>query len=164
MPDSARLQGLLRKAAAGFIGFVLALVLLVALLTTGFYMLVNAATLALAPFVGEVGALAVTGLSCLLLLASGFYLLTRPPAAKKSGDAQQAQPSESSLDAIRGLVRNNPLEAAAAAFTLGVVEQSDPRLKSIILQGGMALAREAEAEQARARNEADAPGEPTPRA
>ena len=45
MPDSAWLQGVLRKAVAAIIGFMLAFVLLVALLITGFYMLVNATTL-----------------------------------------------------------------------------------------------------------------------
>ena len=37
MPDSAWLQGVLRKAVAAIIGFMLAFVLLVALLITGFY-------------------------------------------------------------------------------------------------------------------------------
>lgn len=36
MPDSAWLQGVLRKAVAAIIGFMLAFVLLVALLITGF--------------------------------------------------------------------------------------------------------------------------------
>ncbi|MEP1581400.1 MAG: hypothetical protein ABJK18_02560, partial [Marinobacter sp.] len=64
MPDSAWLQGVLRKAVAAIIGFMLAFVLLVALLITGFYMLVNAAMLALSPVMGEAGAMAVTGMSC----------------------------------------------------------------------------------------------------
>lgn len=160
MPDSAWLQGVLRKAVAAIIGFMLALVLLVALLITGFYLLVNAATLALSPLLGEAGALAVTGLSCLLLLALFFYRMTRPAASKKSARGGKEQ-SASPIDAIRDLVRNNPLEAVAAAFTLGVVEQSDPRLKSLLLQGGMVLMKEAEAEQARGTEHADAPASNT---
>ena len=78
MPDSAWLQGALRKVVAAVLGLLLALVLLVALLITGFYMLVNAATLALAPVVGEAGAMAVTGLFCILLLVLFFYRMTRP--------------------------------------------------------------------------------------
>ena len=160
MPDSAWLQGVLRKAVAAIIGFMLALVLLVALLITGFYLLVNAATLALSPTLGEAGALAVTGLSCLLLLALFFYRMTRPVASKKSAHGGKEQ-SASPIDTIRDLVRNNPLEAVAAAFTLGVVEQSDPRLKSLLLQGGMVLMKEAEAEQARGQETSDAPASNT---
>lgn len=161
MPDSVWLQGVLRKAVAAIIGFMLALVLLVALLITGFYLLVNAATLALSPTLGEAGALAVTGLSCLLLLALFFYRMTRPVAAKTSSRKGKGQSSGSPVDLIRDLVRNNPLEAVAAAFTLGVVEQSDPRLKSLLLQGGMVLMKEAEAEQARGQETSDAPASNT---
>ena len=154
MPDSAWLQGVLRKAVAAIIGFMLAFVLLVALLITGFYMLVNATTLALSPMLGEAGAMAVTGVSCLLLLALFFYRMTRPATSKKTaseGDRSSASP----IDTIRELVRNNPLEAAFAAFTLGVVEHGDPRLKSLLLQGGMVLMKEAEAEQARDKDKTD---------
>lgn len=161
MPDSVWLQGVLRKAVAAIIGFMLALLLLVALLITGFYLLVNAATLALSPMLGEAGALAVTGLSCLLLLALFFYRMTRPVSAKTSSHKGKGQSSGSPVDLIRDLVRNNPLEAVAAAFTLGVVEQSDPRLKSLLLQGGMALMKEAEAEQARGQETSDAPASNT---
>ncbi|MDX1551360.1 MAG: hypothetical protein R3198_01965 [Marinobacter sp.] len=149
MLDSAWLQGVLRKAIAAIIGFMLALVLLVALLITGFYLLVNAATLALSPALGEAGALAVTGLSCLLLLALFFYRMTRPAASKKSSSESEGHSPGSPVDAIRELVRNNPLEAVAAAFTFGLVEHGDPRLKALLLQGGMVLMKEAEAEQAR---------------
>ncbi|MDF0752637.1 hypothetical protein NLU14_20625 [Marinobacter sp. 71-i] len=155
MPDSAWLQGVLRKAVAAVIGFMLAFVLLVALLITGFYMLVNAATLALAPAMGEAGAMAVTGLSCLLLLALFFYRMTRPATSKKPASEREGQSSASPIDAIRDLVRNNPLEAVFAAFTLGVVEQGDPRLKSLLLRGGMVLMKEAEAEQARGKEKTD---------
>ncbi len=158
MPDSAWLQGVLRKAVAAIIGFMLAFVLLVALLVTGFYLLVNAAIVALSPSLGEAGALAVTGLSCLLLLALFFYRMTRPVAAKKSGRENKGDSSATPVDVIRNLVRNNPLEAAFAAFTLGLVEQSDPRLKSLLLQGGMVLMKEAEAEQAQGQANADVPG------
>lgn len=157
MPDSAWLQGVLRKAVAAIIGFTLAFVLLVALLITGFYMLVNAATLALSPVMGEAGAMAVTGVSCLLLLALFFYRMTRPAASKKSDSDKDGTSSASPIDAIRDLVRNNPLEAAFAAFTLGVVEQGDPRLKSLLLQGGMILMKEAEAEKAKDNEKADPP-------
>lgn len=156
MPDSAWLQGVLRKAVAAIIGFMLAFVLLVALLITGFYMLVNAATLALSPLIGEAGAMAVTGVSCLFLLALFFYRMTRPATSKKTASEGEGPSSNSPVDAIRDLVRNHPLEAAFAAFTLGVVEQGDPRLKSLLLQGGMVLMKEAEAEKARAKEETDA--------
>ncbi|KPP97387.1 hypothetical protein [Marinobacter sp. HL-58] len=156
MPDSAWLQGVLRKAVAAVLGFMLALVLLVALLITGFYLLVNAATLALSPFLGDAGAMAVTGFSCLLLLALFFYRMPRPVSSKKPATSGKGQSSPTPIDAIRDLVRKNPLEAVFAAFTLGVVEQGDPRLKSLLLQGGMVLMKEAEAEQARGAEKAHA--------
>lgn len=155
MPDSAWIQGVLRKAVAAIIGFMLALVLLVALLITGFYLLVNAATLALSPALGDAGAMAVTGLSCLLLLVLFFYRMTRPVTSKRSASDSKRQFPASPIDAIRDLVRSNPLEAVFAAFTLGVVEQGDPRLKSLLLQGGMVLMKEAEAEQARGKEKTD---------
>lgn len=158
MPDSAWLQGVLRKAVAAIIGFMLAFVLLVALLITGFYMLVNAAMLALSPVMGEASAMAVTGVSCLLLLALFFYRMTRPATSRKTASAAcegNDRSSASPIDAIIDLVRNNPLEAAFAAFTLGMVEQGDPRLKSLLLQGGMVLMKEAEAGQARDKEKTD---------
>ncbi len=157
MPDSAWLQGVLRKAVAAILGFMLALVLLVALLITGFYLLVNAATLALSPLLGEAGALAVTGLSCLLLLALFFYRMTRPVSSKKSASEGKGQSAASPIETIRDLIRNNPLEAMAAAFALGVVEQSDPRLRALLLQGGMVLMKEVESEQAQNKGQEAAP-------
>ena len=157
MPDSAWLQGVLRKAVAAIIGFMLALVLLVALLITGFYMLVSAATLALSPLLGEAGALAVTGFACLLLLALFFFRMTRPATSKKSPSGSEGHSPSSPVDAIRELVRNNPLEAVAAAFTFGLVEHGDPRLKALLLQGGMRLMKEAEAEQSRGKEETEEP-------
>ncbi|WP_323751408.1 hypothetical protein [Marinobacter sp.] len=147
MPDSDRLQGALRKAIAAFLGFMLSFVLLVALLITGFYLLVNAATLALTPLLGGAGAMAVTGLSCLLLLFLFFYRMTRPLPSKQSEGSGDGDSSGSPFGAVKRLIQKNPLEAALAAFALGVVEQGDPRLKSMLMQGGMALAKEAERQQ-----------------
>ncbi|MDP4547119.1 hypothetical protein [Marinobacter sp. MDS2] len=147
MPDSDWLQGALRKAIAAFLGFMLGFVLLVALLLTGFYLLVNAATLALTPWLGVAGALAVTGLSCLLLLFLFFYRMTRPLPSKPSDGSSSGQSSRSPVEAMKRLIQKNPLEAALAAFALGVLEQGDPRMKSLLMQGGMALAKEAERQQ-----------------
>jgi len=157
VPDSAWLQGALRKAIAAFLGFMLAFVLLVALLITGFYLLVNAATLALAPLLGDAGAMAVTGLSCILLLLLFFYRMTRPAPSKKSTGSDKSRSGSSPIDAMRDLIRKNPLEAAFTAFAFGVVEQGDPRLKSLLLQGGMVLMKQAEAEHGREKESADAP-------
>ncbi|GGE61968.1 hypothetical protein GCM10011533_13020 [Streptosporangium jomthongense] len=153
MPDSATIQSALRKAVAAITGMVLALVLLTALLVTGFYLLVNAATLALAPFVGKPGAMAITGGVCLCLLAFFFYRMTRP--AKAGRDAQSSSPHLGSpIELLRSLITRNPLEAAALAFAVGVAEQSDPRLKKLLLQGGMVLMRQSA--------ESDAPGTGAP--
>jgi hypothetical protein len=44
------------------------------------------------------------------------------------------------------LIRENPLEAALTAFALGCAEQSDPRLKSLLMKGGMELMKQAESD------------------
>lgn len=141
MLDSPKIQSVVRKTVAAVLAFMLALVLLTALLITGFYLLVNAATLALTPILGEPAALAVTGLSCLLILGLFFHRLVRTPR-KAKGDIGSASSSGSPVDTLRDLIRRNPLEAAVTAFALGVVEQNDPRLKSLLLQGGMVLMKE----------------------
>ncbi|MBL1274374.1 MAG: hypothetical protein ACI92B_001258 [Marinobacter maritimus] len=143
LPDSATIQSSLRKAVAAITGIVLALVLLTALLITGFYLLVNAAALALAPLVGEPGAMAITGLACLCLLALFFYRLTRPARALRETEGNSSGSGTSSpIDVLRSLIASHPLEAAALAFAVGVAEQGDPRLKNLLLQGGMVLMRQ----------------------
>ncbi|CCG96325.1 conserved hypothetical protein; putative exported protein [Marinobacter nauticus ATCC 49840] len=143
MPDSAWLQGALRKAVAAIIGFMLLFVLLLALLITGIYLLVNAATLALSPWVGEAGAMALTGTFCFLLLLLVLYRLSRPgkPGSSDSGSSSAAR---SPTNLLLDVIRKNPLEAASVAFALGVVEQGDPRLKALLLQGGMVLMKDAQ--------------------
>lgn len=143
LPDSAIIQSTLRKAVAALVGIVLSLVLLTALLVTGFYLLVNAATLALAPLVGKPGAMAITGVACLCLLMLFFYRMTRPPKTRRdTQDGSSESGSSSPIDLLRSLIARNPLEAAALAFAVGVAEQSDPRLKNLLLQGGMVLMRQ----------------------
>ncbi|WP_144820714.1 hypothetical protein [Marinobacter piscensis] len=143
LPDSAAIQSAIRKAVAAIIAVVLGLVLLTALLITGFYLLVNAAALALAPLVGKPGALAIVGLACLCLLAFFFYRMTRPARTlRNSEDRQSGTGSSSPVDVLRSLITRNPLEAAALAFAVGVAEQKDPRLKNLLMQGGMTLMRQ----------------------
>lgn len=156
MLDSPRVQSAVRKAVAAVLGFMLALVLLTALLITGFYMLVTAATLTLTPVMGESAALAVVGASCFLLLALVFYRLTRPARSLSKG-APSRSGAGSPVQMLRELIRQNPLESALAAFALGIAEEGDPRLKSLLLQGGMVLMKEAEAERAHGKEKADAP-------
>lgn len=146
LPDSVAIKDAIRKAVAAIIGVMLAMVLLTALLITGFYLLVGAATLALTPHVGESGAMAITGLACLCLLGLFFYLMTRPARAlrkaQKSKSGEPAKGSESPVAKLRSLIIRNPMESAALAFAAGVAEQSDPRLKELLLQGGMAMMRQ----------------------
>ncbi|HLV78526.1 MAG TPA: hypothetical protein VKY53_11430 [Marinobacter sp.] len=139
MPDGTWLQGALRKAVAAVLGLMLALVLLVALLLTGFYLLVNAATVALTPLLGPAGAMAATGFFCFLLLALFFYRMTRP--VRSGGDQK---PGRSLADTMADVIRKNPLEAASIAFVLGIAEQGDPKLKMLLLQGGMTLMRQSD--------------------
>ncbi|MGO1748633.1 MAG: hypothetical protein ACTHZR_00010 [Marinobacter sp.] len=143
LPDSAAIKGAIRKAIAAIIGVMLAMVLLTALLITGFYMLAGSATLALAPLVGEPGAMAITGLACLCLLALFFYRMTRTARTSRSTQkSESGSGSESPVAVLRSLIARNPLEAAALAFAAGVAEQSDPRLKELLLQGGMSMMRQ----------------------
>lgn len=143
LPNSAAIKSTIRKAIAAVTAVVLMVVLLTALLITGFYLLAGAATLALAPYVGEPGAMAITGLACLCLLALFFYRMTRPARALGSTHkSESGQGSDSPVDVLRSLISRNPIEAAALAFAAGVAEQSDPRLKELLLQEGAAMMRQ----------------------
>lgn len=143
MLDSAQVQGAVRKAAAAIIGFLLAMVLLTALLLFGFYLLVQAAVLGLSPWLGEAGAMALAGFVCMLVLALVFHRLTRPVSSSKRHNGSDNQ-SGSGIDAIRNVIKENPLEAALMAFAVGIAEQKDPRLKSLLMEGGMMLMKQAE--------------------
>lgn len=147
MLDSAqaKLQGAVRKAIAALTAFLLSMVLLTALLITGFYLLIQAAILALSPVIGEAAAMASVGVLCMLLLGVFFWRMTSTPGAsgKKEGTDSRG---ESSVEALRGLIRNNPLEAALTAFAVGVAQQGDPRLRSLLMKGGMELMKQAEAD------------------
>ncbi|MCK2151228.1 hypothetical protein [Marinobacter alexandrii] len=147
MLDSAqaKLQGAVRKAIAALTAFLLSMVLLTALLITGFYLLIQAAILALSPVIGEAAAMASVGVLCMLVLGVFFWRMTSTPGAsgKKEGTDSRG---ESSVEALRGLIRNNPLEAALTAFAVGVAQQGDPRLRSLLMKGGMELMKEAEAD------------------
>ncbi|OEY65328.1 hypothetical protein [Marinobacter sp. X15-166B] len=145
MIDSSVIKGVLRKVAAAIIGLMLALVLLTALLIAGFVLLVQAATLALSPWVGEAGALGITGLGCFVLLALFFYRLTRPATAPGNTDAGDGEGEHNSPVArLRRLIRTHPWEAVLAAFAIGFVEHGDTRLRSLLLQGGMVLMRQSD--------------------
>ena len=146
MLDSPQVQGAVRKAIAAVVGFLVALILLLTLLIGGIYLLGKAATLAMAPYLGEPGALAATGLVCLLFLVAVFYRLTRPAARRSSQRDAEAGSSPNLVEALREVIRENPVESAFTAFAVGVVEQSDPRLKSLLLDGGVALLKQREAE------------------
>ncbi|WP_273204770.1 hypothetical protein [Marinobacter subterrani] len=144
MPDSARIQSLLRRGVAAIVGILLAVALLTALVLAGFYLLLRALTLALIPVWGEPAALAVTGAVCLVLVVGIFWLLIRPGRAASKRFDHSGKEGASPVSQLRKLIRENPLESAMTAFALGVVEQSDPRLRSLLLQGGMVLMKEAE--------------------
>ena len=112
MLDSPQVQSAVRKAVAAVLGFMLALVLLTALLITGFYLLVAAATAALTPVVGESAALAMVGVVCFLVLALVFYHLTRPARSLSKG-ASSPSGAGSPVQSLRELIRRNPLESAS---------------------------------------------------
>lgn len=134
----------MRKAAAAVTGFLLALVLLVALLITGFYLLIQALILALTPWLGPAGAMGAAGFLCILLLAAFFQRMMRPVSPRKKD--KDTDESQSPIETLRKLIKENPLEAALTAFAVGIAEQGDPRLKSLLLQGGMTLMKQEKSE------------------
>ncbi|WP_372985591.1 hypothetical protein [Marinobacter sp.] len=138
MLDSAQVKGAVRKAVAAITGFILGLVLLTALLITGFYLLIQAAIMALSPYLGQATAMAVVGSGCVLLLAAFFWRMTASSSPAKRGKRKSAG-TTSGLDKLREFIRENPLESALTAFAVGVAETSDPRLKTLLMQGGMEL-------------------------
>ncbi|MFO7528977.1 MAG: hypothetical protein R6W86_09270 [Marinobacter sp.] len=130
-----------RKAVAAVTGFILALVLLTALLITGFYLLVQAAILSLLPYLGQAGAMAVVGSGCVVLLAAFFWRMTAS-SSSAAGSMGKGALTTSAIDTLREFIRENPLESAMTAFAVGVVQESDPRLKNLLMQGGMALMKQ----------------------
>lgn len=145
MFDSAAIKSIIRKVAAAIIGFVIALILLSALLLTGLHLLVTAATLALAPLVGQAGAMAISGLICILLVALFFYRLLSPVSASKgqSPNKVSAKPgARSPVQTLRSAITDNPLEAIAIAFAAGIAGYSDSRLRNLLLEGGMAMVKQ----------------------
>lgn len=136
MPDSALLKSAVRKAIAAVTGLLLALVLLTALLITGFYLLVQAAILSLSAYLGQAGAMAVVGSGCVILLAAFFWRMT---ASRSPGTGSG---TTSAIEKLRELIRENPLESALTAFAVGLVQESDPRLRTLLMQGGMALMKQ----------------------
>ncbi|XKH02451.1 hypothetical protein LG325_06610 [Marinobacter nauticus] len=144
MLDSPQVKRAVRKAVAAIIGFFLAMALLTALLLTGFYLLVQAALLSLSPWLGEAGALWLVGFVCLLLLALFFLRLVRPGRASDKQRRSEAGPKTSGIDALRDLIRKNPWESVLMAFAVGIAEQGDARLRSLLLQGGTILMKQAE--------------------
>lgn len=159
MLDSAqaKLQGAVRKAIAALTAFLLSMVLLTALLITGFYLLIQAAILALSPLIGEAAAMALVGVLCMLLLGVFFWRMTSTPSASGKKEGKDSA-GTSSVEALRGLIRNNPLEAALTAFAVGVAQQGDPRLRSLLMKGGMELMKEAEAGEDSEANSHPEPG------
>ena len=147
MLDSAqaKLQGAVRKAIAALTAFMLSMVLLTALLITGFYLLIQAAILALTSYIGEAAAMGSVGVSCMFLLGVFFWRMTSTPSASANKEGSDSR-GESSVEALRRLIRNNTLEAALTAFAVGVAQQGDPRLRSLLMKGGMELMKEAEAD------------------
>ncbi|UQG58938.1 hypothetical protein MIH18_14395 [Marinobacter sp. M3C] len=164
MFDSAAIKSTIRKAAAALIGFVMALILLAALLLTGLHLLVSAGTLALAPLVGQAGAMAISGLVCVLLVALFFYRLVSPGRSSKdqSDSEGSAKPaSRSPIQTLRSAITDNPLEAIAIAFAAGIAGHDDSRLRRLLLQGGMAMMEQPE-KSAAAPAEPQTPGADTP--
>lgn len=144
MISRGELQALLRKALAAVIGALLGLILLSALLLGGIILLLKGALLGLTPWLGEAGAYGATGLICLVLLGLFFARLLHRPAGSPSTEASQDPSRSSPIQRLRQLIRQNPWEALLIAFTLGLVERTDPQLRKLLLQGGLALFNQSE--------------------
>lgn len=146
MVDSAGVQALLRRATAVIIGCLLAVALTTSLLLSGLYLLLRAMYLGLTPLLGEAGAMAVTGAVCLGLVGCVLYFLGRPARSSSRRSGGSSASGSSPASQLRRIIRENPLESAMTAFALGVVEQSDPRLRALLLQGGIDLMKQADAD------------------
>lgn len=146
MPNSTQIQGAVRRVVAAVTGFVLSMVLLTALLITGFYLLIQSAIIALTPQVGEAAAMGLVGSSCILLLVAFFRRMTSGRSSTQSSNRENAG-AASGIARLRELIRENPMESALMAFAFGFAQESDPRLKSLLLQGGMELMKRTSAEE-----------------
>lgn len=156
-------EGLARKAVAALIGAMLAFALLSTLLIAGLVLLLWAATTGLTPLVGQAGALAISGAACFLLLGLFFWRLISARATSGAGDAGGEEPATLS-DRLEQTIRENPFEAALAAFTLGVFGQTDVRFRTMVLRSGIAFMRQASAGRSEPGEgeEPDEPAEPPP--
>lgn len=153
MKTPENLQLMLQKALVATLAGLLVLILLSALLIGGFVMLLSAMTLGLTPWVGEVSAYAITGFSCVLVLLLIFWGLmprrssqgdstngtsTHGPSAGTQAEGETGAP----LDSFRQIIRDHPWDSVAASFALGYAQRStDPRLKEILLESGLAYVR-----------------------
>ncbi|WP_091985207.1 hypothetical protein [Marinobacter gudaonensis] len=157
MFESAQVRGAVRKAVAAMTAFMLAMVLLIALLITGLYLLVQAAIMGLAPIIGEAASMAVVGFACVLLLAIFFWRMMNTGSSPKRREGKGAG-AASTLDELRELIRENPLESAFTAFAVGIAQQSDPRLRELLLQGGMELMKRTGSNEERTSSDRKPPG------
>lgn len=157
------MKGAVRKAVAAVTGFLLALVLLTALLITGLYLLAQAAILSLSPYLGQPGAMAVVGFACVALLAAFFWRMTAS-SASANAPAGKGAGTASLIDKVREFIRENPLESAVTAFAVGVAQESDPRLKALLMEGGMALMKQPDSQNPEEPTAPPAANDETPRA
>jgi hypothetical protein len=143
MVSKQELEGLARKAVAALVGVFLVMALMSALLIAGLVLLLWAATAGLTPVVGQAGALAISGGACFLLLGLFFWRLLSTRAVPDESGAKGVTMRER----LESSIRENPLEGALGAFTLGVFGQADPRFRTMVLRSGMAFMRQAQAEE-----------------
>lgn len=137
-------EGFARKAVAALIGAMLAFALLSALLIAGLVLLLWAATAGLTPLVGQAGALAISGGACFLLLGLFFWRLVSARATSGAGEADEKE-GATLRDRLEQTIRENPFEAALAAFTLGLFGQTDARFRAMVLRSGIAFMHQASA-------------------
>ncbi len=141
------IEGLLRKALAALIGGLLVFALLAALLIAGLVLVLWAITAGLTPYIGQAGALAVSGGLCFLALGLFFWRLI---SARVTSSSEEGERSPTLRERIENTIRDNPLEAALGAFALGLFGQADARFRALVLQSGVAFMRQAKAESAAA--------------
>ncbi len=155
------IEGLARKALAALIGALLVFALLAALLIAGLVLLLWAITAGLTPYIGQAGALGVSGGLCFLLLGLFFWRLI---SARVTSSSEEGERSPTLRERIEETIRDNPMESALAAFALGMFGQADARFRALVLQSGVAFMRQAKAESAAASADAAGvePGEGVP--
>lgn len=137
MTAAERLQTVARRAVLAVIGCLLALVFIATLALSGIFLLLRALIVALVPVVGDAAALALAGTACFVLIGGGCLILARrwKTPSHRAGNPSSERPGLPRH--LKTVIQEHPLESALAAFAFGLMEQTNPHLRYLLLQSAM---------------------------